>query len=157
MQSVNISACEKMFRFSKFTKPTKTIWFESDFLSRSTYKNTCMEQHAVAIAFLKALRVECPSSACAYADTSRVKVVQQTVPLTTSMAGFFVGNTLPETNMAHEIWWLEDVFPIGNAYFQGLCCFRECKEGSCFACFRFCVSVVFFVVFRSSGQSAKLF
>ena len=25
-----------------------------------------------------ALRVECPSSACAYADTSRVKVVQQT-------------------------------------------------------------------------------
>ena len=29
--------------------------------------------------------------------------------------------TLPETNMAPENWWLEDVFPIGNAYFQGLC------------------------------------
>ena len=41
--------------------------------------------HAVAIAFLKALRVECPSSACAYADTSRVKVVQQTVPLANLM------------------------------------------------------------------------
>ena len=29
--------------------------------------------------------------------------------------------TLPETNMAPENWWLEDVFPIGNADFQGLC------------------------------------
>ena len=30
-------------------------------------------------------------------------------------------STLPETKMAPENWWLEDVFPIGNAYFQGLC------------------------------------
>ena len=29
--------------------------------------------------------------------------------------------TLPETNMAPENWWLEDVFPIENDYFQGLC------------------------------------
>ena len=27
----------------------------------------------------KALRVECPSTACAYADKSRVKIVQQAV------------------------------------------------------------------------------
>ena len=29
--------------------------------------------------------------------------------------------TLPKTNIAPENWWLEDVFPIGNAYFQGQC------------------------------------
>ena len=47
------------------------------------YMHACMYAciHRVEIAFVKALRVECPSSACAYADTSRVKVVQQTVPL----------------------------------------------------------------------------
>ncbi len=28
--------------------------------------------------------------------------------------------TLPETNIAPENGWLEDVFPIGKAYFQGL-------------------------------------
>ena len=28
--------------------------------------------------------------------------------------------TLPETNMAPENGWLEDVFPFGRAYFQGL-------------------------------------
>ena len=30
-------------------------------------------------------------------------------------------NTLPETNMAPENGWLEDEFPFGKAYFQGLC------------------------------------
>ncbi len=29
--------------------------------------------------------------------------------------------TLPETNIAPENWWLEYYFPIGEAYFQGLC------------------------------------
>ena len=29
--------------------------------------------------------------------------------------------TLPETNMAHENWWLEYYFPFGKGYFQGLC------------------------------------
>ena len=29
-------------------------------------------------------------------------------------------NTLPETNIAPENGWLEDYFPIGEAYFQGL-------------------------------------
>ena len=29
--------------------------------------------------------------------------------------------TLPETNIAPENGWLEDVFPIGKAYFHGLC------------------------------------
>ena len=28
--------------------------------------------------------------------------------------------TLPETNIALENQWLEDYFPFGNAYFQGL-------------------------------------
>ncbi len=28
---------------------------------------------------------------------------------------------LPETNVAPENWWLEDEFPFGMAYFQGLC------------------------------------
>ena len=27
----------------------------------------------------------------------------------------------PETNIAPENQWLEDVFPFGMAYFQGLC------------------------------------
>ncbi len=30
-------------------------------------------------------------------------------------------NTLPETNVANENGWLEYYFPIGEAYFQGLC------------------------------------
>ena len=30
------------------------------------------------------------------------------------------GGTLPETNIAPENGWLEDYFPIGEAYFQGL-------------------------------------
>ncbi len=29
--------------------------------------------------------------------------------------------TLPETNVAPKNGWLEDYFPIGEAYFQGLC------------------------------------
>ena len=29
-------------------------------------------------------------------------------------------HTLPETNMAPDNWWLEDEFPFGMAYFQGL-------------------------------------
>ena len=29
--------------------------------------------------------------------------------------------TLPETNIAPENGWLEDSFPFGKAYFQGLC------------------------------------
>ena len=29
--------------------------------------------------------------------------------------------TLPETNVAPENGWLEYYFPIGEAYFQGLC------------------------------------
>ena len=29
--------------------------------------------------------------------------------------------TLPETDIAPENWWLEDYFPFGKAYFQGLC------------------------------------
>ena len=29
--------------------------------------------------------------------------------------------TLPETNITPENAWLEDYFPIGEAYFQGLC------------------------------------
>ena len=29
--------------------------------------------------------------------------------------------TFPETNMAPENGWLEYYFPIGEAYFQGLC------------------------------------
>ena len=29
--------------------------------------------------------------------------------------------TLPETNIAPENGWLECYFPIGKAYFQGLC------------------------------------
>ena len=29
--------------------------------------------------------------------------------------------TLPETNIAPENGWLEYYFPIGDAYFQGLC------------------------------------
>ena len=29
--------------------------------------------------------------------------------------------TLPETNMAPESGWLEDEFPFGKPYFQGLC------------------------------------
>ena len=29
--------------------------------------------------------------------------------------------TLPETNIAPENGWLEYYFPIGEAYFQGLC------------------------------------
>ncbi len=29
--------------------------------------------------------------------------------------------TLPETNIAPEIWWLEDYFPFRIAYFQVLC------------------------------------
>ena len=32
-------------------------------------------------------------------------------------------NTLPETNIAPENGWLEDYFPFGKAYFQGLCWF----------------------------------
>ena len=31
------------------------------------------------------------------------------------------GDSLPETNMAPENQWLEDVFPFGMAHFQGLC------------------------------------
>ena len=34
----------------------------------------------------------------------------------------FQNGTLPATNIAPENWWLEDVFPIGNAYFQGANC-----------------------------------
>ena len=30
-------------------------------------------------------------------------------------------DTLPETNIAPENWWLEDEFPFGMAYIQGLC------------------------------------
>ncbi len=30
-------------------------------------------------------------------------------------------STLPKTNVAPENGWLEDVFPIGKTYFQGLC------------------------------------
>ena len=30
-------------------------------------------------------------------------------------------SALPETNMAPENQWLEDEFPFGKAYFQGLC------------------------------------
>ena len=30
-------------------------------------------------------------------------------------------STLPETDMAPENQWLEDEFPFGKAYFQGLC------------------------------------
>ena len=30
-------------------------------------------------------------------------------------------NTLPETNIAPENWWLEDELPFGMAYCQGLC------------------------------------
>ena len=33
-------------------------------------------------------------------------------------------DTLPETNVAPENGWLEDYFPIGEAYFQGLCQFQ---------------------------------
>ena len=29
--------------------------------------------------------------------------------------------TLPETNIAPENGWLEDYFPFGMAYFQGIC------------------------------------
>ena len=29
--------------------------------------------------------------------------------------------TLPETNIASENGWLEYYFPIGEAYFQGIC------------------------------------
>ena len=32
--------------------------------------------------------------------------------------------TLPETNIAPENGWLEDVFPFGKAYFQVLCYFQ---------------------------------
>ena len=31
------------------------------------------------------------------------------------------GDTLPETKIAPENGWLEDYFPFGMAYFQGLC------------------------------------
>ncbi len=31
------------------------------------------------------------------------------------------GFTIPETNIAPENGWLEDYFPFGKAYFQGLC------------------------------------
>ena len=34
---------------------------------------------------------------------------------------FFFGCTLPETNIASENGWLEYYFPIGEAYFQGIC------------------------------------
>ncbi len=34
---------------------------------------------------------------------------------------FFGPITLPQTNMAPETGWLEDEFPFGMAYFQGLC------------------------------------
>ena len=30
-------------------------------------------------------------------------------------------NTLPKFNIAPEKWWLEDYFPFGMVYFQGLC------------------------------------
>ena len=30
-------------------------------------------------------------------------------------------DTLPETNIAPKNGWLESYFPIGEAYFQGLC------------------------------------
>ena len=33
----------------------------------------------------------------------------------------FQTTTLPETNIAPENGWLEYYFPIGEAYFQGLC------------------------------------
>ena len=33
----------------------------------------------------------------------------------------FVFDTLPETNIAPKNGWLEYYFPIGEAYFQGLC------------------------------------
>ena len=32
-----------------------------------------------------------------------------------------IESTLPETNIAPKNGWLEDYFPIGEAYFQGLC------------------------------------
>ena len=32
-----------------------------------------------------------------------------------------IETTLPENNMAPENGWLEDEFPFGKAYFQGLC------------------------------------
>ena len=31
------------------------------------------------------------------------------------------GNYTPEVNIATQKWWLEDYFPFGMAYFQGLC------------------------------------
>ena len=34
---------------------------------------------------------------------------------------FFLEITPPKFNIAPEKWWLEDEFPFGIAYFQGLC------------------------------------
>ena len=33
----------------------------------------------------------------------------------------FQKSTPKKTNIAPEKWWLEDYFPFGKAYFQGLC------------------------------------
>ena len=40
--------------------------------------------------------------------------------------------TLPETNIASENGWLEDYFPIGEAYFRG-CGYVSFREGIYFA------------------------
>ena len=40
---------------------------------------------------------------------------------TISSAGRNLNITLPETNIASEIWCLEDYFPFGKACFQVLC------------------------------------
>ena len=38
-------------------------------------------------------------------------------------------DTLPETNIAPENWWLEDEFPFRMTYFQGRTVnFRECRN-----------------------------
>ena len=38
-----------------------------------------------------------------------------------SFSRMLLVGTLPETNVAPENGWLEDYFPVGEAYFQGLC------------------------------------
>ena len=41
--------------------------------------------------------------------------------MTSDPAGKNIFGTLPETNIASENGWLEYYFPIGEAYFQGIC------------------------------------
>ena len=43
--------------------------------------------------------------------------------------------TLPETNIAPENGWLEDVFPFGKAYFQVLCLVSRSVTLNCFGIF----------------------